>query len=134
MSVAQSVALVYPPLIVVGTVSTDDVERLLEFQVDSMQSTCCSSDMFSWYRYFHRDGHPNTGRYASPTPANAEHQRDCSRTHPLCRVSRVPIMSVKVGMMPDHDRFLNSWRCGDYPGSFDNLHRYFDYTMQNRDR
>lgn len=31
-------------------------------------------------------------------------------------------------------RFLDSWRAGDYPSSFDNLHRYFDYTMQSRDR
>lgn len=31
-------------------------------------------------------------------------------------------------------RFLDSWRAGDYPSSFDNLHRYFDYTMHNRDR
>lgn len=30
--------------------------------------------------------------------------------------------------------FLDAWRAGDYPTSFDNLHRYFDYTMQNRDR
>lgn len=30
--------------------------------------------------------------------------------------------------------FLDAWRSGDYPSSFDNLHRYFDYTMQNRDR
>lgn len=30
--------------------------------------------------------------------------------------------------------FLDAWRSGDYPSSFDNLHRYFDYTMHNRDR
>ena len=33
-----------------------------------------------------------------------------------------------------HGSFLDAWRAGDYPTSFDNLHRYFDYTMQNRDR
>ncbi|KPA35177.1 anaphase-promoting complex subunit 5, partial [Fusarium langsethiae] len=31
-------------------------------------------------------------------------------------------------------KFLDSWRAGDYPTAFDYLHRYFDYTMQNRDR
>ena len=31
-------------------------------------------------------------------------------------------------------RFLDSWRAGDYHSSFENLHRYFDYTMHNRDR
>ncbi|KPI43564.1 Anaphase-promoting complex subunit 5 [Cyphellophora attinorum] len=30
--------------------------------------------------------------------------------------------------------FLDSWRAGDYTSAFDNLHRYFDYTMQSRDR
>lgn len=30
--------------------------------------------------------------------------------------------------------FLDAWRSGDYPSSFDNLYRYFDYTMHNRDR
>ena len=31
-------------------------------------------------------------------------------------------------------QFLDSWRAGDYASAFDNLHRYFDYTMQSRDR
>jgi anaphase-promoting complex subunit 5 len=31
-------------------------------------------------------------------------------------------------------RFLDAWRAGDYPTSFDSLHRFFDYTMQNRDK
>ncbi|KAF3941436.1 hypothetical protein ABW19_dt0208121 [Dactylella cylindrospora] len=30
--------------------------------------------------------------------------------------------------------FLNSWRSGDYQGSFECLHQYFDYTMHTRDR
>ena len=30
--------------------------------------------------------------------------------------------------------FLDTWKCGDYPSSFDNLHRFYDYTMYNRDR
>ncbi|KAK0723746.1 anaphase-promoting complex subunit 5-domain-containing protein [Apiosordaria backusii] len=30
--------------------------------------------------------------------------------------------------------FSDSWRSGDFPTSFDYLHRYFDYTMLNRDR
>ncbi|EXJ82204.1 hypothetical protein A1O3_06017 [Capronia epimyces CBS 606.96] len=31
-------------------------------------------------------------------------------------------------------KFLDSWRAGDYFSAFDNLHRYFDYAMQNRER
>lgn len=31
-------------------------------------------------------------------------------------------------------RFFDAWRAGDYTSSFDNLHRYFDYTMQTRDK
>ncbi|PKK45558.1 hypothetical protein CI102_9511, partial [Trichoderma harzianum] len=30
--------------------------------------------------------------------------------------------------------FLDAWRAGDYPTAFEFLHRYFDYTMQHRDR
>lgn len=30
--------------------------------------------------------------------------------------------------------FLDSWRAGDYYSAFDNLHRYFDYAMQTRER
>ena len=31
-------------------------------------------------------------------------------------------------------RFLEAWKMGDYPSSYDSLHQYFDYTMHNRDR
>nr|AHA91677.1 anaphase-promoting complex subunit 5 [Diplodia sapinea]AHA91687.1 anaphase-promoting complex subunit 5 [Diplodia sapinea] len=31
-------------------------------------------------------------------------------------------------------KFFDAWRAGDYTSSFDNLHRYFDYTMQTRDK
>ena len=31
-------------------------------------------------------------------------------------------------------KFLDSWRSGTYNVAFDSLHRYFDYTMQSRDR
>lgn len=30
--------------------------------------------------------------------------------------------------------FLEAWKSGDYPSSFDFLHQYFDYTMQSKDR
>ncbi|KAF3930182.1 hypothetical protein ABW20_dc0100928 [Dactylellina cionopaga] len=30
--------------------------------------------------------------------------------------------------------FLNAWRSGDYQGSFESLHQYFDYTMHTRER
>ncbi|RMZ86831.1 hypothetical protein DV736_g5944, partial [Chaetothyriales sp. CBS 134916] len=31
-------------------------------------------------------------------------------------------------------KFLDSWRAGDYTSAYDSLRRYFDYTMQSRDR
>jgi anaphase-promoting complex subunit 5 len=30
--------------------------------------------------------------------------------------------------------FFDSWRAGDFTGAFENLHRYFDYTVRNRDK
>lgn len=41
----------------------------------------------------------------------------------------LPDTVLKYGL-----RFLDAWRAGDYPTAFDFLHRYFDYTMQHRDR
>ncbi|KAK2743394.1 anaphase promoting complex subunit 5 [Myotisia sp. PD_48] len=41
---------------------------------------------------------------------------------------------ITVPSLSHYLRFLDSWRAGDYPSSFDHLHRYFDYTIQNRDR
>ena len=46
-------------------------------------------------------------------------------------------MSKGGGSLPHlthYLRFLDSWRAGDYSSAYDNLHRYFDYTMQSRDR
>ena len=46
-------------------------------------------------------------------------------------------MSQHSGSMPHlghYLKFLDSWRMGDYHSAFDNLYRYFDYTMQSRDR
>lgn len=42
-----------------------------------------------------------------------------------------PELHPKANLIPS---FLDAWKAGDYPTSFDSLHRFFDYTMQNRDR
>ncbi|KAG6167874.1 hypothetical protein E4U22_004589 [Claviceps purpurea] len=42
--------------------------------------------------------------------------------------------SFLVPSLTHYLSFLDAWRCGDYPTAFDFLHRYFDYTMQYRDR
>ncbi|KAI9888785.1 MAG: Anaphase-promoting complex subunit 5 [Vezdaea aestivalis] len=80
-------------------VSTDDVEKLLEFQIEVMQRTGARVPI------------PVKGKLQSlvrnsPTPPSVSH----------------------------YMTFLDSWRSGDYPSSFDHLHRYFDYTMHNKDR
>ena len=41
---------------------------------------------------------------------------------------------VYVPKLSHYLKFLDAWRSGDYTSAFDNLHRYFDYTMQSRDR
>ncbi|KAI0020659.1 anaphase-promoting complex protein [Xylariomycetidae sp. FL0641] len=80
-------------------VSTDDIEKLLEFQIDQMQ------------------------KYGNRIPLEIRHQ-----FHDLLNDSyMVPSLSHYLG-------YLDAWRAGDYSTSFDYLHRYFDYTMQNRDR
>lgn len=82
-----------------GSVSTDDVEKLLEFQVEQMQKLG-------------------------------------NRVPPELRDKFQSILGdiVMIPSLSHYLNFLDAWRAGDYPTSFDNLHRYFDYTMQNRDR
>ena len=31
-------------------------------------------------------------------------------------------------------KFFDAWKAGDYTSAFDNLHRYYDYAMQTRDK
>ncbi|KAI2637942.1 anaphase-promoting complex subunit 5-domain-containing protein [Hypomontagnella submonticulosa] len=80
-------------------VSTDDIEKLLEFQIEQMQ------------------------KYGNRIPLEIQHQ-----FHDLLNDSfMIPSLSHYLS-------YLDAWRAGDYSTSFDYLHRYFDYTMQNRDR
>ncbi|MCJ1245829.1 anaphase promoting complex subunit 5 [Trapelia coarctata] len=78
------------------TVSTDDLEKLLEFQRD-----------------------PSGVRIT-------ENMRK--------RLTQMALAGVTVPSLLHYVKFLDSWKSGDYPSSFDSLHRYFDYTMHNRDR
>ncbi|KAK7946537.1 anaphase-promoting complex subunit 5-domain-containing protein [Apiospora aurea] len=80
-------------------VSTDDIEKLLEFQIEQMQ------------------------KYGNRIPQEIRHQ-----FHDLLNDSyMVPSLSHYLS-------YLDAWRAGDYSTSFDLLHKYFDYTMQHRDR
>ncbi|TAQ85579.1 hypothetical protein B7494_g6084 [Chlorociboria aeruginascens] len=80
-------------------ISTDDVERLLEFQVEQMQ------------------------KLGNRIPLDL---RD--------KFKSILDDSVLTPSLSHYLNFLDAWRAGDYPTSFDNLHRYFDFTMENRDR
>ncbi|ROT41697.1 anaphase-promoting complex protein [Sodiomyces alkalinus F11] len=80
-------------------VSTDDVEFLLEFQIDKMQT------------------HGNR----VPLDVRVRFQR-------LLQDSRV------IPTLSHYLSFLDAWKSGDHPTAFDYLHRYFDYTMQSRER
>ncbi|GLB10177.1 anaphase promoting complex subunit 5 [Aspergillus tubingensis] len=50
------------------------------------------------------------------------------------QLERIITSGVTVPNLVHYLRFLDAWRAGDYPSSFDNLHRYFDCTMHSRDR
>ncbi|KAI9819380.1 MAG: anaphase promoting complex subunit 5 [Phylliscum demangeonii] len=80
-------------------VSTEDLERLLEFQVDEMQKL----------------GNRITDEIKSQLRLMLE-------------------SNITLPSLSHYVKFLDTWRAGDYPSSFEHLHRYFDYTMQNRDR
>ncbi|PKY07760.1 anaphase-promoting complex protein [Aspergillus campestris IBT 28561] len=50
------------------------------------------------------------------------------------QLERIVTAGVTLPNLAHYLKFLDAWRAGDYPSSFDNLHRYFDYTMRSRDR
>ncbi|KAL4922174.1 anaphase-promoting complex subunit 5-domain-containing protein [Aspergillus aurantiobrunneus] len=50
------------------------------------------------------------------------------------QLQRIIASGVTLPNLIHYLRFLDAWRAGDYPSSFDNLHRYFDYTMHTRDK
>ncbi|KAM3068257.1 APC5 protein [Clarireedia jacksonii] len=80
-------------------ISTDDVEKLLEFHVEQMQ------------------------KLGTRMPLEVK-----------AKLKALLDDSIVTPSLSHYLIFLDAWRSGDYPSSFDNLHRYFDYTMQNRDR
>ncbi|KAK0111320.1 anaphase promoting complex subunit 5 [Cadophora gregata] len=82
-----------------GGLSTDDVEKLLEFQVEQMQ------------------------KLGNRIPDDVKR-----------KFRSIMDKNIIIPSLSHYLNFLDAWRAGDYPTSFDNLHRYFDYTMQNRDR
>ncbi|KAL2831245.1 anaphase-promoting complex subunit 5-domain-containing protein [Aspergillus cavernicola] len=50
------------------------------------------------------------------------------------QLERIIASGVSLPNLIHYLRFLDAWRAGDYPSSFDSLHRYFDYTMHTRDK
>lgn len=50
------------------------------------------------------------------------------------RLTQMTTTSSGTPKLAHYLQFLDSWRSGDYTSAFDSLHRYFDYTMQARDR
>lgn len=82
-----------------ASISTEDVEKLLEYQIDQMQ------------------------RMGNRLPQAMK-----------AKFRAMVDTGVIVPSLSHYVTFLDAWRSGDYPSSFDNLYRYFDYTMHNRDR
>ncbi|KAJ5726400.1 uncharacterized protein N7483_007757 [Penicillium malachiteum] len=51
------------------------------------------------------------------------------------QLKRIMTSESSVPVLMYYLEFLDAWRAGDYTSAFDNLHRYFDYTMHsNLDR
>ncbi|KAK5950315.1 APC5 protein [Knufia fluminis] len=50
------------------------------------------------------------------------------------RLKQLVDLGTSAPKLTHYLKFLDSWRAGDFTSAFDNLHRYFDYTMQSRDR
>ncbi|KAL8807371.1 MAG: hypothetical protein Q9182_000710 [Xanthomendoza sp. 2 TL-2023] len=114
-----------------GNASTDDLWRLLDHQINRMQSkfaacyprTRCSNDR--------RGGESNPSSNAVTAALSGEVRSNDAQRIILCPVGR--FMLLRSRSAHGCRSFLDAWKSGDYPSSFDSLHRYFDYTMQSRD-
>ncbi|KAH6630139.1 anaphase-promoting complex subunit 5-domain-containing protein [Chaetomium sp. MPI-SDFR-AT-0129] len=82
-----------------NSVSTDDIENLLEFQIEQAQ------------------------KYGARVPPTIRDQFE-----------KLLKSSIVIPSLSHYINFAEAWRSGEFPAAFDHLHRYFDYTMQNRDR
>ncbi|KAJ5937398.1 hypothetical protein N7454_004698 [Penicillium verhagenii] len=47
------------------------------------------------------------------------------------QLTRIMTSEASVPVLMYYLQYLDAWRAGDYTSAFDNLHRYFDYTMHN---
>lgn len=54
--------------------------------------------------------------------------------YPLDKVESRLKQHLAVPYSNHYLQFLRSWQAGDYQGTFENLHLYFDHSMQTRDR
>ncbi|KAL8722249.1 MAG: hypothetical protein Q9225_001236 [Loekoesia sp. 1 TL-2023] len=93
--------------------STEDTERLLDHQIDRMQR--------GLLRPVIKD--PKLKQFTG-----------IGIRIPHAVQSQLRAMVRPGSAVPDvlyYMQFLEAWKAGDYPSSFENLHRYFDYTMQN---
>lgn len=85
--------VVYGPLLnessrLENTVSTDDVERLLEFQVREMQSMFACSSLYSHRvaETISRNGGPDTSKSPRAISQNDREQCHCPESLPLCQI------------------------------------------------
>jgi len=79
--------------------STDDLDRILDFQLDRLQ------------------------RFGDRVPENMKYQL-------RSMVSSSGLVHRQAHLV----QFFYAWKAGDYTSSFDNLHRYYDYAMQTREK
>ncbi|KAF1913582.1 anaphase-promoting complex subunit 5-domain-containing protein [Ampelomyces quisqualis] len=82
-----------------GALSTDDLDRILDFQLDRLQ------------------------RFGDRVPDTMKSQ-----------LSSMVRASGQVHRQAHLVQFFDAWKAGDYTSSFDNLHRYYDYAMQTREK
>jgi anaphase-promoting complex subunit 5 len=79
--------------------STDDLDRILEFQLDRLQ------------------------RFGDRVP-------EAMKSQLYSMVNSSGLVHRQAHLV----QFFDAWKAGDYTSSFDNLHRYYDYAMQTREK
>ena len=95
-------------------ISIDDLDRLLEFQLDKLQS-----ELFIMLCYF-----------ILITIGLGCRVPDDMRTQLGDMFGSSGVILRQSHLV----KFFDAWKAGDYTSAFDNLHRYYDYAMQTREK
>lgn len=111
--------------------SLDDFDRLLEFQLDKLQCKPNFTTPSYAFNSFSGLGCRVPGEMKIQLRRMLHSSGVVLRQSHLLKYAAMKPIS---GLVTHSYRFFDAWKAGDYTSAFDNLHRYYDYAMQTREK